>query len=237
MSDQYAAIRPLYASSAKLWEETVIARGGYMMDIGAHKGGYSASAAPNCRCIDAFEPVAEHFIEAKKLEGIHPNFKVYKLGMSDQVGVVKNVNVFNTCSLLPDETNLPAMGYRGTGRAREYSTTPAFDIAITTVDWWTEIRGMRPDLIKLDVDGYELRVLKGATETLREKPCPIMFEYSFLPKFLGDSIEEMAELIYSMGYRAWAGDGSYVAPDAKAFLQFYPHDTSYDVMLIHSSQR
>jgi hypothetical protein len=74
-------------------------------------------------------------------------------------------------------------------------------------------------------------------KTLTDKPCPIMFEYSYLPKFLGDSIEEMATLIYDLGYRAWSWDGSYVAPDAKAFLACYPHDTSYDVVLIHSSQK
>ncbi len=239
MSDQYASIRPLFVNSGTLWDSIIAKHPAYIMDIGAHHGGFSSAIAGNCGRIDAFEPVPDKYEIAKKLEKVYPNLFVFMIGMSDKAFLERNVNVFNCCTLLPNDVDLIKLGFPGCGRAIEYAHKPPFNMLMSTIDDWVALsrNGNAPDAIKIDVDGYEVRVLKGALKTLTHKPCPIHFEYSYLPGLLGDTKEEMADIIYGLGYRAWSGDGAYVAPDVKAFLACYPKDTSYDLMLIHSSQR
>jgi FkbM family methyltransferase len=67
-----------------------------------------------------------------------------------------------------------------------------------------ELVGETPRLVKIDVEGYELHVLKGLRETLaRAKP---MVSIEVVRKHLenaGTSPEEIADLFASHGYRGW----------------------------------
>jgi FkbM family methyltransferase len=59
----------------------------------------------------------------------------------------------------------------------------------------------RVDLIKIDVDGQEAKVLRGALETLRRFRPPVLFELT--PSVVeagGDSIEELFGLLLDLGY-------------------------------------
>ena len=44
----------------------------------------------------------------------------------------------------------------------------AFKVPVTTIDSYCEANKIRPSLIKIDVEGFEFKVLNGARKTLKE---------------------------------------------------------------------
>ncbi len=59
-------------------------------------------------------------------------------------------------------------------RLEAAATEPAFPVPTVTVDAIVQLLGVSPDVIKIDVEGAELSVLKGAQATLR-KAKPTIF--------------------------------------------------------------
>jgi FkbM family methyltransferase len=62
-----------------------------------------------------------------------------------------------------DETN----GSVKTGRAGK----PAIEVEMMTLDEFCQARGFWPDLIKMDVEGFELDILSGAARVLQQRPA------------------------------------------------------------------
>ena len=72
---------------------------------------------------------------------------------------------------------------------------------------------LQPQLIKIDVEGAELRVLKGGVKVLRQY-MPTIF-LSVHPRHIvesGGSTEELEGFIKKMGYRVFDLDGNAVRP-------------------------
>lgn len=82
-----------------------------------------------------------------------------------------------------------------------------------------ELRLSRVDLVKIDVDGQEARVLHGATETLSRFHPTLFFEIT--PAAIeagGDSVEQLFGSLQALGYRIEDEDGSSL-PDPVAHAQ------------------
>lgn len=59
-----------------------------------------------------------------------------------------------------------------------------------------------PDVIKIDVEGFELRVLKGAAETLKKfKPILIIEIFPFFLTKNGDSLDDIMTFLHQVDYR------------------------------------
>tara|TARA_R110000868_G_scaffold332033_1_gene592985 strand:- start:778 stop:1464 length:687 start_codon:yes stop_codon:yes gene_type:complete len=228
MSHQFPNILPLFSQTYELWDKLLSVNPKLCFDFGANNGGMAQSLAQKCKIVHAFEPVPDMFDKLCDVAYVHRNIVPFRLGVADVRKELKGQSVFNTWSILPAGSRPDT--------ALDYVGKPPFDMKLVTLDEHSEIYGS-PDIIKLDVDGYELRVLKGGLKTLSKKPVPIYFEYSYLPTFLGDSIEEMVALIYKLGYQAWSIDGKYVAETKEAMIGHYPQHTSYDVILVHRDQK
>ena len=77
-------------------------------------------------------------------------------------------------------------------------------VGITSIDHFCRERAIVPDIIKIDVDGYEAKVIPGALEIL-ERAKPVVFLELHKKKFLerfGVSREQIAEQLFNLGYRA-----------------------------------
>ena len=61
---------------------------------------------------------------------------------------------------------------------------------------------MDVDLIQLDVEGYELRALRGAELTIRRTWPVVMVELKGLGARLGDPDEAVVAWLEGMGYRS-----------------------------------
>jgi FkbM family methyltransferase len=200
-----------------------------VFDLGANLGGWIVKWFQNgAEWCHAFEPVPNLAPNLRAMAEADPRIIFNQVAVGDVPGRIEGVNVHNQWTLLQV----------GSGRvplARDYKNQSPFGMEVITLDDYIAQTGVRPDFLKVDVDGYELRVLRGARKFLSEFPVPMYFEYSFLPQLLGDSVGEMCHLIYELGYRAVCMDGSYFSPDWQDMRRYFPKRTSFDIMLLHES--
>lgn len=140
-------------------------RGRTMLDIGANIGNHALSLSKNFEDVHCFEPnplVVERLEENIALNGIA--VAVHPVGLGDED--VK----------LPFHSNIT--GNLG-GGSFVHTQFPVSDILpIRHADDYLETHGIRNvDFIKLDVEGFEPRVLRGLCRTIvRDRPI-IAFEY------------------------------------------------------------
>ena len=77
----------------------------------------------------------------------------------------------------------------------------AVEIPVRTQDGLREELGFHPDLVKIDVEGYEIAVLRGASRTLREdRPVLFLEVHPERIVHLGGSMGEIAGLLDDLGY-------------------------------------
>jgi FkbM family methyltransferase len=75
-------------------------------------------------------------------------------------------------------------------------------VPVTTVDKFVSETNLHPNLIKIDTEGYEINVLKGAQHTLKELRPLIIFETNKFPerKILWDFFTEANYVIQELPY-------------------------------------
>ncbi|MES2628696.1 MAG: FkbM family methyltransferase [Bacteroidota bacterium] len=144
----------------------VLKPGSNCIDIGCHKGEIlqvMVDLAPNGRHY-AFEPIPAMYNDlVTRFAG---KATIFPYALSNEPGQVKFKHV----------TNAPA--YSGI-RQREYAVASPeieeIDVEVKTLDELIPATE-RIDLVKIDVEGAEFGVLKGAVETLRRNRPVVVFE-------------------------------------------------------------
>jgi FkbM family methyltransferase len=142
----------------------LLERGGDFVDVGAHVGLYTVSAARALRGrgrVLAFEP--------------NPSARVR---LEENVALNACSNVVVDSAAVADEA-----GYATLHVPREGDTSwstldearvadSAFvDVETTTLDAEVERRALRPAVVKIDVEGCEVEVVRGARRVLRRRPA------------------------------------------------------------------
>jgi FkbM family methyltransferase len=95
----------------------------------------------------------------------------------------------------------------------------AVEIHLRTVDRLCAELGFRPDLVKIDVEGYELAVLRGARGVLKEsRPLVFLEIHPARIAELGGSVGELSDLLAELGYRICGLGGEPVSPARLAAL-------------------
>lgn len=143
------------------WEalKALAAKGGRLvMDIGANTGQCSQMFAPLFERVVAFEPCQESytFLVQEAPENVTP----YMVAISDHPGgvvldtAVQAINYGQLVSYEASEGH-PEWGQRTGERL----------VPCTTIDEWVGLNGIIPDLVKVDTEGHEYRVLLGGYHT------------------------------------------------------------------------
>lgn len=152
-------------------------------DVGANIGWYSyVSASLGIEKIVAFEFMKEYAEFTKE------NFKLNNIS-----GVVVNNGV-------------------GQPNSKASYADPLAEVSgdLISLDEYAKKNNIWPDIIKMDIEGFELDALKNAHEILLRKPA---IDISLHDKFLedkGQSEMEVLELLYSYGYKTiWEQGGTY----------------------------
>jgi len=137
-------------------------------DVGANHGGYALIMASVCQQVIGFEPIPEL---AEDLRRRAPaNLSVETLALSDREGradfhidLREGLNAQQSSLLTVDELH----------QAKLVRTVTVETI---TLDHYVATRGVAPDFLKIDVEGWEPEVFAGAARTLAEHRPVVLFE-------------------------------------------------------------
>jgi FkbM family methyltransferase len=100
-------------------------------------------------------------------------------------------------------------GMNGLAVKREHEKFTETSRPQITIDGFCAERELRPDLIKIDVEGAEYGVLKGAETTLRRwRPRIFLSVHPTQLYLLGSDVESLGRLIADLGYSCHEIDGS-----------------------------
>jgi len=152
----------------------------------------------------AFEPIENE--EIKKVEESFSNVKVSFLALGSKEETKKlNVNKYSDTSSF----------YNNISSERNYQREKAIDVKVTTLDKWCNKNYVNANILKLDLQGYELEALKGAKEQLENNIECILIEASFKEFYVNQplfcTIEEFLKkynfTLYNMykGYKSRIG--------------------------------
>lgn len=164
----------------------LVARDKIAIDVGANKGVYTHGLARLCRAVHAFEPHPKMFpLLARALPA---NARAYNVALSDADGTAELViPSYNTAgfsnqgaSLDPGKRAAP-FGFRTVA----VKTRRLDSYAFTDVGF-----------IKIDVEGFEAAVVRGALDTLRREKPVLMIEIEewHRRRPIEDCLAEMAVL-------------------------------------------
>lgn len=188
-----------------------------VLDVGANVGQFAVASAklfPGAR-VHSFEPVPECAGKLRENVSGLPNVTVYPLALGDGEGDLQfyvNSHSHSSSALPLAEAHRAAFP-----QAREER---AIEVEVSTLDRVFDGIGMEPPvLLKLDVQGYEERVLRGGKETLKRADY-VVLEASFKPMYEGEMpFMEMARLMGGYGFRFERPVGWLSAPGTDEILQ------------------
>lgn len=158
---------------------------GNHVDVGASAGSiltHMVEAHPDGKHI-AFEAIPE---SAVRLQQKFPNVDVHAVALSDAPGDT----TFNVAS---------NSGYSGMRRIDypEGTTTRQITVPMETMDRLVH----RPvHFVKIDVEGAELQVLRGARRILSEHRPMIVFEHGLAARHYGTTPQQVHDLLSELGY-------------------------------------
>jgi FkbM family methyltransferase len=174
---------------------------GVVLDVGANFGLMSlsfAQLAPQGK-VYAFEPTGYAFAKLMRNLSLNPKLAAritpVQTFLSDAAAQDKPIPAYSSWKV--DGRPVGAHPIHG-GLLR--STNSA---GMTTIDDFCQERQIgRVDLIKIDTDGHEFHVLRGAAKTLEtHRPCIIFEVGMYLMEERGVTFEDFIECLTPLGYR------------------------------------
>ncbi|MDI6847458.1 MAG: FkbM family methyltransferase [Candidatus Bathyarchaeia archaeon] len=154
-----------------------------VFDIGAHMGFFTLKVARKVKWVIACEPDPQNFVFLMQ------NVKYNNLS---------NVKTFNyalgerNCDVFLER------GYGG-GRTKVTRSNTMVRTRMITLDTLVKQLGLHPDVIKIDVEGYELQILKGAKKVLAcFKPKLIIAAYHY-----PGELKEIANYLSELGFKCF----------------------------------
>jgi FkbM family methyltransferase len=194
VKQHHRELRPLLSRS--------IGADAVVIDVGAHAGQFAklfAGLAPRGH-VYAFEPgaYARSILQPMlRLKGFG-NVTVIAAGLSDQPGEA-------TLSLPIKRSGSLGFGLGNLGRDDAARAQQRETIATTTLDRFAAETGLqRMDFIKADIEGWEVRLLAGARESLARFHPALLLELTehHLAR-AGNRPEEAFAILLPLGYRAY----------------------------------
>jgi FkbM family methyltransferase len=175
-------------------------RGGTLVDIGAHIGYFSLKGAnkvgPEGRII-AIEPhpITSTFLRENVALNAANQVSIHQIACSDREGVLdffsgasRNIG---TASLSSENSVLYS---RAVPHKYRVKSRPLDDVI-------AEVAPKRVDVIKADVEGAEMLVLRGAVRTIQHyKPAFVLEMRDDLLRNLGSSVSELRRFLGDLGY-------------------------------------
>jgi FkbM family methyltransferase len=170
--------------------------GGVVWDVGANIGLFSFASAglagPQGR-VFAFEPdllLVKLLRRSARLNADSAPVDVIPCAITSSLSLLR----FNIAERSRASNHLDGFGRSQTGGVREVQTVMG-----VSLDWMAELVPM-PDVLKIDVEGAELEVIRGAAKLLKTKRPVILLETS------QNSWEEISATLWGLRYTIYDSD-------------------------------
>ncbi len=188
--------------------ETFLTGNGLIFDVGAHYGKMTKEFLKHSdkSRIVVVEPQSECMAEIMNTFGRDNERIVY---VQKVLGATEGLVDFHCCNA----NTLSSMAWEkwSTGRFKGYEWSKIIQVPMTTLDRLIERYGV-PDFIKIDVEGYELEVLKGLSHPVNALSFEIAIEFIDDAWACVDRILDIMPAEFSFGCVAspedpWVGKG------------------------------
>lgn len=187
--------------------QKLVTKGDLVIEIGGHIGYFSilyANLVGSQGRVFVFEPGDNNLPYLRRNIAKHPNVEILEKAVSNQNGIVKfwledlsgqNNSMVENYHLL--DGNIALAGLGSNVHKREVQVP-----SITLDSFVEEIRlkNLTPGFIKVDVEGAEFLVLKGAKGLLAERQIPLMVEVTC-------DADSIFDLMQTAGYRMFLETG------------------------------
>jgi FkbM family methyltransferase len=202
----------LYQELNRPW--LVNLRPGTVLDIGANVGRFAITARklfPGAH-IYSFEPLADCLLQANRVMGGDRLFT----GLNIALGAERCEATFHRNGASPSSSFLHVTGthiaaFPGTGETTEMT------VAVVTLDDVAErLTFELPMFVKIDVQGFEDRVLRGGERTIRQASV-VLVETSFETLYEGQALfDDIHQRLRSWGFEFRGNlDQAYAAVDGR----------------------
>jgi len=229
MKAEHPNNNPLHALDHRIWNYCIRNPShSVAVDAGANEGGYTHQLLQaGIQKVHAYEPVPDMFQRLYERYGDDDRVYCNQLGLTDYDTVIQD------CTVLEAWT-LGRRGELGLKECPAYAGKDVFRVSFTTVD--DHLGGIPVGIIKLDVDGYEHKVLAGASKTIQAFKPEILCEFSCYIERISGSVEQFIRHILHSGYYIVSMDGVTVLDTWEGVKPHFPYTSSFDVMLIHKEK-
>ncbi|WP_212003647.1 FkbM family methyltransferase [Chitinophaga sp. HK235] len=168
-----------------------------VLDVGANIGQFALAIAhryPQAH-VYSFEPVPATYRQLQQHTRKVPAIRTFNFALGSSEGALEFYsNEYSHASsalqVSPEQIQLQPQ------TARTHKMT----VPVTQLDHLQDLVLKSPTLLKLDVQGFEQEVLRGATVTLQQIDY-LLFETSFIPMYSGEPLfDEMHHFVKSLGF-------------------------------------
>jgi len=159
-----------------------------VFDVGSHHGLHTICMARHSARVISIEPNPHNVSILKKniqLNGLK-NVTICQIAVGESTGKITLLHDSNEGGVSPWQA----------------SALPTLDVDVLTLDQLAHKLGS-PQVLKIDVEGFEAAVLKGAAEILRTRPKIAIEVHTEWVSRYGSSVNEVINLLNPSSYRAW----------------------------------
>lgn len=194
-----------------------------VLDVGSNDGGMAELyLVHGCRVCHLFEPSPRLLELSKQRLSSFSNVVYNQVGVSDTYGKLRDVEFAESWVLRP-KGEMPEL--RVSPGAMEFQPE-LFDVDLIPLDGYAKAEDV--GLVKIDVEGYEFRVLRGAEETLRKWKPLVVLELSLYVGKIGDKIPEFIDYLLELGTLR---DVQGKLIDADRLVSQFPYHSSCDILV------
>jgi len=210
--------------------QSMVSEGMAVLDIGANIGAHTlplAKSVGKTGKVFAFEPTDYAFQKLQRNLELNPQLKTR---VSASQVLLTSPNPTTKPSAIP--SSWPLCKAPGELHPLHSGTFNSLDNAKPyTLDQWASENQLPPiDFVKLDVDGFEIDILEGATKTFQRKPKLLMEFAPYIFKERGRSFQELINILTQLQYKCQTLAGKPI-PLSQQLEKEIPEGGSINVIL------
>lgn len=180
-------------------KEQMLQPGEVILECGGHHGFTTIMLAQwldSASQLISFEPSPKNFQILQKNCQMNQlsNVTLEQKAVGSQVGKVQMFRKSNSAVVPQNSLSL--------GRFKN-ALYGVQDVEVIDLDSYVQARGLKPTFLKIDVEGYEAEVLKGAREILKTTPKIALEIHTEVLGRHNTSVKELLELINISRYNCW----------------------------------